>query len=520
MQEEEHWLRFVQISDIHIVDEESPGRAVLMDNLVASSWRPHEAYSTQILDATLRTINRHHYSGMATGRGPVDFVIVTGDVTDNLQFNEVRWFMDVMDGQWVNPDSGALDGELRNIDAEDNPNLPFKAVGLAKDIPWYSAIGNHDATCLGNFHVVRTSPDPVDWYAPQASVIAGFMGLGAMNPPQTALIPTLDQSPAVLLASEERIDPNTLQLRTDELVAGPIPADDNRHFVSKNRFIEEHFNTTTLPIGHGFDATCRNLGVPRYSVRPKRDVSIRLIVLDSAGPDSVNDSVAASGAITTEQFENFLKPEVKKAQDNKEYVIVFTHHPSRGFTKPVVSPTVPTSVFRSFLAGQPNVIAHFCGHVHYHEVEKISGKYPYLEILTGGVIDYPQEARLIDLFYNREKKTFRLHSQLISHMENPTNLSRIGYERCAIDMIEDPHDYDYTEHVTMPEPQFESLSAKNNLTSEEAEVLAEYFDDSIFAAPSDARKIAGRPATAVTPEQRYGDPEDRDFSFTFSRPEL
>ena len=60
--EGEHWLRFVHLSDVHIADTESPARLVTMDAFLSPAWRPQEAYSTQVLDATCRAINRIHYS--------------------------------------------------------------------------------------------------------------------------------------------------------------------------------------------------------------------------------------------------------------------------------------------------------------------------------------------------------------------------------------------------------------------------------------------------------------------------
>ncbi len=456
----EHWLRFAQITDVHILDEESPGRAVRMESYLPASWRPHEAYTAQVLDATIQAINRRHYAGAGAGR-PVDFVLATGDLADNGQFNELRWFIACMDGRNIVPDSGALDGPLRAIAPEDNPNLPFRARGLAPGIRWYAAFGNHDNLAQGNFTVDRSADDPVQWTSPQITTAVGLLGLDLLTPPQDALIPTLDQSPAVLLASGEPIDPDTLQLNLDAVEAGPIPPDDDRHFISRRIFVHEMLNSTSLPVGHGFDRSNEALATVRYTARPRLDVPVRLVVLDTAGPDALPGEVDAAGAVTLEQFESFFKPAVKAAQDAGEFVIVVTHHPSDDFGKNVPFVTVTGEQFRSFLSSQPNIIAHFCGHMHYHETTLVGGRYPYYEIQTASLIDYPQEGRMVDLYYDRGQKTFYLRSQTFRHTESPTRLSAESYRRASADMLVDPMDYDYLEHVGNPPPPFETYHAKS-----------------------------------------------------------
>ena len=65
-----------QITDAHVRDEESPARVPFLDRLggvFRSTFRPQEAFSTQVLAASVRAVN--HF-------GP-DATFVTGDILDS-----------------------------------------------------------------------------------------------------------------------------------------------------------------------------------------------------------------------------------------------------------------------------------------------------------------------------------------------------------------------------------------------------------------------------------------------------
>ncbi|HSV41131.1 MAG TPA: hypothetical protein VLI04_20385 [Nocardioidaceae bacterium] len=190
-------LAFAQISDVHIVDDQSPMRVEYVDrfedqyaagdptlNLLQSSYRPQEMLSAHIAESMVRAIKQIG-SGPVTG-APLAFTLQTGDNSDNSQYNEIRWNIDLLDGgKQIVPDSGNLtkyEGVADNNKTYYDPHYwhpdappagksadiaktrwgfptvpglldaarkPFQSTGLGME--WYSAFGNHDGLVQGNF---------------------------------------------------------------------------------------------------------------------------------------------------------------------------------------------------------------------------------------------------------------------------------------------------------------------------------------------------------------------------------
>ncbi len=216
----------------------------------------------------------------------------------------------------------------------------------------------------------------------------------------------------------------TGQLDWSALHPGPVVPDLARHYLSPRDFVQQFFDSTTLPKGHGF----LPIGTPRYVTSPKPGVPIRMIVLNTVSPLSIPGMPAHYGSMTREQFYDFLVPQVEAARQAGEFVLIVSHHPSEDFDLPCVVPSVSTAVFRSYLASQPNVIAHICGHIHVHRIRRIEGDYPYLEICTASLADYPQEGRILEIWYDAQQKTITIRGHAFSHIEHPTHLSAEAFE--------------------------------------------------------------------------------------------
>ena len=140
-------LNFFAMTDIHITDKEGPNSFIYLQQLDqqfsggnTSIYSPIMMYTPHVFDAAIQTANALHK------KNPFDFFISLGDTCNCTSYNELRWYIDVIDGKVITPSSGAHLG-AETIDYQ----RPFRAAGLNKSIPFYQAIGNHDHFLLGSF---------------------------------------------------------------------------------------------------------------------------------------------------------------------------------------------------------------------------------------------------------------------------------------------------------------------------------------------------------------------------------
>ena len=348
---------FGQLTDTHVRDEESPGRVPFLDRLGAplnSTFRPQEAFSAQVLDAAVRALRRERPQA----------VVVTGDIVDSAQENELDQALAVLDGGVVSPDSGrpGYDGvqEASNPDPfyfrpdNDAPRHPgalaaaqgrFRAGGLG--VPWYPAAGNHDVFVQGEVPATEQIEE----------VTLGGRMITGLDP--AFLPPTVDEDDApeavrVLLEQREIVgrgedvpaDPARRHLEPDELVsrlasaAGVRPAAPGR-------------------LDYTFDVG-----------------DVRAIALDT-----VNRAGGSRGLVSAEQVA-WLRGQLRTSS----WVVVFAHNP--------LESSDGGEAALAALDAAPRVVAVVSGNRHRNTIEPRDG---YWLIGTSSLADFPQQARMFRL---------------------------------------------------------------------------------------------------------------------------
>ena len=167
-------INFIQLSDFQMVDEESPARVEFLDGTqrlpglqpFSAAYRPQESLTTQVTEAMARQV-RNAVSPVTAAKP--DLTILTGDNADSQQYNETRWFIDILDGTdtGANPDPEMETPGSPGRDRKVDPNS-----GIPGPSPIQPRLGC-DATPGSVYDGVRDSgvrdgPD-VGYYEPDAS---------------------------------------------------------------------------------------------------------------------------------------------------------------------------------------------------------------------------------------------------------------------------------------------------------------------------------------------------------------
>jgi metallophosphoesterase (TIGR03767 family) len=398
-------LVFAQLSDTHVMDHQSPARVELLDRFadpdqlppgddrLVGTYRAQELFTAHVVEATVQAVNDCTV-GPLTG-AQLDFAIVTGDLTDNAQQNELKTFLDLLDGRYTTPDSGdprryegiASCGDPRYWHPEgeafdlprtvygfpgregvlDAARKPFQASGLR--VPWYSVYGNHDNQLQGT---VSVTPE-------LESVATG--GFKLVTPPES-----IDAGDVLMRL--EAGDVSAL----DELASGAaiaVTPDPDRRSVTREEHLAEHL----LSGGHGYGEESLAAGICYYAFDANERV--RVIVLDTVNPNG-----GWQGSLDEAQLA-WLEDELVSATGR--LAVLFSHHP----LETMVNDRAPAGQ-RRILGGELKdlLLQHSCvvlwvnGHTHVHRVTPVlrpDDQVGFWQVTTASQIDWPQQSRIIEM---------------------------------------------------------------------------------------------------------------------------
>lgn len=441
-------LYLAHLSDMHVIDAQSPARIEPMIVQDHASWgsafHPHDPLTVHVTAAMVKAFADLRISPL-TG-APMGAAIVTGDSADMHSTHELRWYIDVLDGKEILPNSGsttAFEGvqawreatwayrpsdprggafgdygfpELPDLLA-DASQVPVQSVGLP--VPWFAVYGNHDTLLLGTFDL-----------SPQLHSLAlGGRKAFSLEATATSILQGYASAPSPI---QQAIDTLGLQLGLRPGFKA-VTADASRALFEQRDFMAEHFETepTPGPIGHGF--TQHNLDSGETWWRTELSPDIRAFGLDTcnqvAGPD---------GAVPDAQFQ-WLKGELAQAQTEQKLVLIFSHHNSLTLENSAQRPGEEVVLhhaeeFVDLLLAYPNVIAWLNGHTHLNQILPHTASGPgsvgtgpgFWEITTASCIDFPQQQQLVEVVDNRDG-TLSIFTTVVDHAAPATPSAGSGY---------------------------------------------------------------------------------------------
>jgi hypothetical protein len=375
-----------QISDLHVRDAQSPGRVAFLDRLgprLGSAFRWHETLTAHVVAATVEAVN-------AARPGAV---LVTGDLVDSAQRNELDWALGLLGGATIRPDSGrrgyrGVQAESiadplyyrPDVDAPRHPGLlaravrPIRSRGL--DAPWHPVLGNHDILVAGEV-------------APTAATRAAATGDRLLVTPSAELLRRLSGA-----------QPTRAQI--DQLLTAGLQGD--ALHVSRDP------DRTQLDAG-AVVARLERAGAGASSAGGRLDYGVgtadalRVVVLDLVRRD------AGSGGVVTPETLATLQRELAGA--GNRYILIACHQP--------LEATAGGDAVLDVLDADPRIVAVVAGHTHRNAIApRRSRAGGYWLITTGSIVDWPQQWRTLRLVQTRHGGV-ALETWMVDHTGRPND---------------------------------------------------------------------------------------------------
>lgn len=412
-------LTVAHLSDLHVCDSQSPARAEFLDRWAdddsplkehvdeVGSYRAQDMLTVQVAAAMVQAVNAVPVGPV--GGAPVDWAICTGDVVDSAQRNELDWYVALLDGGVVTPDSGdpaRYEGVADNVvrdeyfwhpepSAEHGPDRPqrlhgfptvpglldavrrpFHSPGLG--LPWLAVHGNHDQHSQGLTPVdspfgrsttgsAKAIGVPAGWPVQQvAGFLSGLDGIGGSEPAEA---------------------------QWAQLVTRYVTPDPQRRPISRHEFNAAHFGAGSRPERHGLAPDSDVTGRSWYRFDHSADVTVLVL-------DTVNEFGGWQGCLDREQF-GWLRSELTAADRERRYVVLASHHTLADLVNPVVPVGTPNPAqveeVRAELADHPSLVLWLNGHTHITAVTGHPGASPWWEVTAPSLIDFPQQGRIVEL---------------------------------------------------------------------------------------------------------------------------
>jgi metallophosphoesterase (TIGR03767 family) len=400
------------LSDLHLCDAESPGRVEYLDRYAdpdspyrgdiedVGTYRPQESLTIQVATTMIHTANAID-KGPVTA-APIDALLVTGDITDNAQVNELGWYRTIVEGGTIHPGSGGSESSWVGVSSadtwdehywhpdgapkghtEDRPTRLFgfpripglieasrqAVISPGSTYPVLSVHGNHDALLQGTV--------PADEHL-RAYAIGdeAIVRLSDEIDPRNIAAAVAPNGPAAY-----PIDSHALRRRID--------ADPSRRIVQKGEFAAasgRERNYWTQDVGQ-----------------------LRVICLDTVNPFG-----GWQGSLDEVQFA-WLHAELGNSRDR--VVVIASHHPSptmtNDFTSDGTRRILGQEVLRLLLQF-PNVVMWIAGHVHMNAgIKHGDDRNWFWEVTTASLIDWPQQGRIIE--FVRTGDDVEITSTVVDH---------------------------------------------------------------------------------------------------------